>query len=91
MTRVGYADLKDGRYMAEKKEYLQKKLQETKAKILLQIIEEEVDALLLEQDYDDYGDYGDGGGGGGSTADSSAHGLKGLQTEEHLLVCFFLR
>jgi hypothetical protein len=70
--------------MVAKKELLKKKLTEKRMEILLQIIEEEVNAawgeieLLKEQDYgDDYGGddmssvYGASGGGGGSSGESS--------------------
>lgn len=70
--------------MVAKKELLRKKLTEKRMEILLQIIEEEVNAawgeieLLKEQDYgDDYGGddmssvYGASGGGGGSSGESS--------------------
>jgi hypothetical protein len=70
--------------MVAKKELLRKKLTEKRMEILLQIIEEEVNAawgeveLLKEQDYgDDYGGddmssvYGAYGGGGGSSGESS--------------------
>ena len=80
--------------MAAKKELLKKKLNEKRTEILLQIIEEEVNAAwqeianLKEQDYggdyggddisSDFGGFGGGGGGGGGESSSGYTGVRRL-------------